>query len=567
MGVSSKKDMASSLFVTIAIGLAIGTVMAFVSNAFVFGVEFLTQIRSSGLIEVVWNGATYDVTSIFTLIAAAFLIYGIRRRLNLPRFFGPADSIYAAHRTDNELDVKGGLGSTLVAFVAAGGGASVGQYGPLVHFGATIGSWVKSVMRFSMPTDVFIGCGVAAAIAAGFNAPLGGLVFALEAILRHFSLRAVAPLAIASITGAAVSQGLFGDRYLVTMEAPSVDLVEMIGPALFTGLFFGLIAVFFIFLIRITTRLAGKTGLGPLPLALIAAAICGTVGVFIPDILGLGTQSVKAMIGGEHTSSYMATLLISKLAMTALCLGFGLFGGVFSPALFVGAAAGGTISALFGGYGDGVLTSVLIVSGMAAVVAPVIGAPVAVILIILEFTQSYDMAVLAMMAVVTSSLISHIFYGASIFDRQLMDRGIDIHRGRGHIELMETPLARFIHQDYVKLSPRSSVAAAKKKLIQKGDSEAYVVGPKNQYLGKISFLAIEAETGNTQVGSIADTQATSIKSDASLLQAIEVASDFVGESIPVIDRASGQLTGIVTEGDLFTAYLETQNRVIDIEGK
>lgn len=84
MGVSSKKDMASGLFITIAIGLAIGTVMAFVSNAFVFGVEFLTQIRSSGLIEVVWNGATYDVTSIFTLIAAALLIYGIRRRLKLP---------------------------------------------------------------------------------------------------------------------------------------------------------------------------------------------------------------------------------------------------------------------------------------------------------------------------------------------------------------------------------------------------------------------------------------------------------------------------------------------------
>lgn len=565
--VSGKKELASGLFITIAIGLALGTLMAFVSNAFVYGVAFLTSARSSGLIEVVWEGTAYDVTSVLTLVCAAFIIYGIRRYLALPRFYGPADSIHAAHRTDNELDVKGGLGSTLVAFVAAGGGASVGQYGPLVHFGATIGSWVKSAMRFSMPTDIFIGCGVAAAIAAGFNAPLGGLVFALEAILRHFSLRAVAPIAIASITGAAVSQGLFGDRYLVTMQAPAVDLMTMIGPALFTGLFFGLIAVLFIFLIRAMTRLAGRTGLGPLPLALTAAVICGSVGVFIPDVLGLGTDSVKAMIGGAYTPAFMTSLLISKLAMTALCLGFGLFGGVFSPALFIGAAAGGTISILFGGYADGALTSVLIISGMAAVVAPVIGAPIAVILIILEFTQSYDMAVLAMMAVVTSSLISHVFYGASIFDRQLMDRGIDIHRGRGHLELMETPLARFVHQDYVALSPRGTVAAAKKKLIAKGHSEGYVIGAQGRYIGKITFLDIEAYAPNMQLAKIADEAAMSIKSDASLLQAIEVASDFIGESIPVVDRSSQKMIGIVTEGDLFTAYLATQNRVIDIEGK
>ena len=102
------------------------------------------------------------------------------------RWHGPADSIYAAHRTDNELDVRAGFGSTIAAFISASGGAPVGQYGPLVHFGATMGSFLRQMTGGVLTTDVFIGCGVAGAIAAGFNAPIAGLVFAHEAILRHF---------------------------------------------------------------------------------------------------------------------------------------------------------------------------------------------------------------------------------------------------------------------------------------------------------------------------------------------------------------------------------------------
>ena len=82
------------------------------------------------------------------------------------------------HRTDNELDVKQGFASTLAAFISASGGASVGQYGPLVHFGATMGGFIRQITGSKITTDVFIGCGVAGAIAAGFNAPIAGVVFA-----------------------------------------------------------------------------------------------------------------------------------------------------------------------------------------------------------------------------------------------------------------------------------------------------------------------------------------------------------------------------------------------------
>ena len=104
------------------------------------------------------------------------IILIIRRLFSIERWHGPADSIYAAHRTDNELNLKAGFGSTIAAFVSAGSGASVGQYGPLVHFGATVGSYFRTLTKGTISADIFIGCGVAGAIAAGFNAPIAGTI-------------------------------------------------------------------------------------------------------------------------------------------------------------------------------------------------------------------------------------------------------------------------------------------------------------------------------------------------------------------------------------------------------
>ncbi len=556
------------LLTTIVIGFLIGLIMAAVSNLFVVGIDWLTRAREGIEVPLVALGSqSYNLMPIVSLAIAALVIVYLRKKLAMPRFFGPADSIYAAHRTDNELNVKFGLGSTLAAFVAASGGASVGQYGPLVHFGATMASYFRQIIKSTMSTDIFIGCGVAGAIAAGFNAPLAGVVFALEAIIRHFSVRAVAPITIASFTAAAASQIIFGDRYLIRISAPEIDLVTMLPPAFLTGPVFGLVAVSFMFLIRYVTRKNAASGLSVLQSALLGAVLVGGIGVFVPEILGLGTDTVRSILSGEGEASYLALLVVVKLLATALCLGLGLFGGVFSPAIFIGAAAGGAMAILFVGYGGASLATVLAVTGMGAVVAPVIGAPIAVILVILEFTQSYDMAVLGMIGIVISSWVAHIFYGASFFDRLLLDRGIDLHRGRGHLNLMETPLGAYVHQNYTAFGPRVTVGKAMATMQKEGRVEAYVVGREGDYIGKLEYLSLIKADPKQTVSQCLQNDALSIKTDASLLQAIEAARDFVGESIPVIDRETGAMDGIVAEGDLFAAYLDLQNRVVDIEGK
>ena len=142
-------------------------------------------------------------------VPSSLLVGLLMYKLKLPRWFGPADTIYAAHHHAGILDLKGGFGSTLASFISISGGASVGIYGPLVHFGATVSSFIRRQQFIpKIPHDIIIGSGVAAAISAGFGAPLAGIIFAHETVLRHFSMKAVAALAISSMAPIFLQQKL-----------------------------------------------------------------------------------------------------------------------------------------------------------------------------------------------------------------------------------------------------------------------------------------------------------------------------------------------------------------------
>ena len=202
---------------------------------------------------------------------------------------------------------------------------------------------------------------------------------------------------------------------------------------------------------------------------------------------------------------------------------------------------------------------------MAAVASSVIGAPIAGVIIILEMTMNYDMALAAMLSVVTCSMISHLLFGHSFFDRQLLDRGIDVAQGRGHIEMMETPVIGIVRQDFALMDIDVTPERAVMKLVVAEQSEGYIVTNGNRLVGKVALTRLVSRKKNATLEALVDPQPLSIKHDASLQQAIEVASGFVGESIPVVDRDTGQLYGVVTEADLFQLYLSLQTRIIDLE--
>ncbi|MDB4150691.1 chloride channel protein [Pseudomonadales bacterium] len=554
------KNVSLELLTIVFVGCLIGAVMCVVADGFVMGVSAFSQWRVEDTL-MVWtlsDGTTIAYGSVVFLWVAAGLVVVLKKILSIQAYAGPADTIYAAQQTLEPLDVKRGIGSTFIAFICASGGASVGQYGPLVHFGGTIGIWLKRLLASSMSHEIFLGCGVAAAISAGFNAPLAGIVFAHEAVLRHFSIRAVAPISIAAISASALDKAWFPSNASFLIDAPMPPLAEILPALILMAPALSLIALIFMLTLRRTQQFAAKVN-RPMLLPFVAATLCGVVGIWLPQVLGLGVDSVNQMLGGHYALGLLLVLLIAKILMSSACIGMGLFGGVFSPAIFIGVAAG----AFFGQLVESMVVPgfalVAAVAAMAAVSASVIGAPITATLIVLELTQSYELAVAAMITVMICSLVTHRVFSLSFFDRQLLDRGVDLREGREAIAMKQMTVNDIVTQDHIVLDATATGEQVVVLMQQAQLTEAYLCDASGLLMGKAMIHQALTAGDEPVLGHMSVAPLRFFDTD-SLTDAMENTRGFVGESIPVV-AASGKLVGSVTEGDLFTAVIGLQQKI------
>ena len=264
------------------------------------------------------------------------------------------------------------------------------------------------------------------------------------------------------------------------------------------------------------------------------------------------------MIAGQFSVFDSLLLLVFKIVITAACIGFGFFGGVFGPALFIGAAVGSLLTGVLVFWGLPVeYYSVLSVATMAAVGASVIGAPITVVLIVIELTQSYQYGLMALLSVTISSKLTYQMFGLSFFDRQLLDRGIDMTRGREYIHLSQTFVRELESSDYLEVDPQSKQTVTLKSIRSKQMTEAYVADSNGTFLGKLSLL--DLEDSDDPVSLVMDKNPVTLHPDNSLTESLEIASNFVGESIPIVD--DGNIRGALTEGDLFAQVLKIQDKL------
>lgn len=554
------------VFLCTVLGASIGLIMAVVANGFVLGVEYGRTLRNSvSIISIQVDGVDYSLTPVIVLLFVALLVLRLKALLGINAWAGPADSIYAAHNPRKPLNLKVGFSSTFVAFLCASGGASVGQYGPLVHFGATMGAAFKRVLKSTIAQDVWLGSGVAAAISAGFNAPLAGVIFAHEAIIRHFSLRAIVPIFIASVSANTFDQLLFpGTQATFLLHKPPPQVETMVVPLLLISPFLASLATSFMASIRALQRLSVRLNKSKVPAPLIAALLCGTAGVFLPEILGIGGFVMNDILAGDYPLSMLVVLLAGKFIASAVCIGFGLFGGIFSPSLFLGVAAGALMGQLVMLLGYSGLAEPLSIAAMAAVSSAVVGAPVACIVIVMELTRSYEHAIASMLAVIVCNLIAHRLNKGSFFDRQLLDRGINIHSGREAIMLAETSIGEFVRPGCLMLGPQISGNDALGQMASKKVTEAYVCDDSGGLLGKLSLFQA-GKIGESTIDCCIDRDPIKLFSDDSIAVAMEKASRFIGESMPVLSRESGMLLGAITEGALFQAVLSVQREAKSLE--
>jgi len=170
-----------------------------------------------------------------------------------------------------------------------------------------------------------------------------------------------------------------------------------------------------------------------------------------------------------------------------------------------------------------------------------------------------------MLAAVIATFFTSLVFGHSFFDEQLLRRGIDLSRGRSDIELQKQPISMVINDDFVSATAELKIKDAVKKLVKAEASEGYCVGDDKKFIGKFSLQALLAAPQMAPLKAHLMTQPVVLNHDASIAQAMEVASHFVGETIPVIHHENGRIIGVVSEADIFGAYLATQSRVHDLE--
>ncbi len=549
------------MLASILVGVVLGISGAFAAQGFRSGIVIITEY-----LELFLSSQPNFLFFLITLSIALIFVHFSRSLIKGKAFQSVSDSIYLAHKFNNETDVKVGVVSTVAAFFSASGGASVGQYGPLVHFGTTIGAWLKKKIPFDFTPDLYIGAGVAASISSGFGAPLAGLIFAHEAILRHYSHKSILAIATASGVSYGISSTIWGDTNIITVSSDDFNFLAILLVSFLAGPIFGFVSILYmrslLFFAKLAQTIKGKIAFkyafGILSLSFI--------GHYAPEVMGLGAETVANVLTSKNTLIMLLIILLGKILATSISLNFGFFGGVFSPAILVGASAGGLLSAVlvYLGIFDE-FQQALVVSGIAAVAGSVIGAPICMVVIVLELTNSYTFALASLVGLAISVGYVQVRFGSSYFDVQLLNRGIDISNGRTGLFMTETDILKYSERTFTTVRLEDNINEVVKLMARTDQSELVVLNEDGKFFGKINSLSLFNKNGTLNLSGAVDTDCIVIFHDASLQDAIEVASNFVGEIIPIVDKNTNEAVAVITEGAIFQAYLSKQNQTVEME--
>ena len=524
---------------------------AWLNRTLLISPRIRVQYESNPMLLV---AATLLVPALGGMVVGAMFSWLSRERRSL----GPADVVRAAQLNLPLPDFRSGIVSTLAAVLSLGSGASVGQYGPIVYLGAMVGRAAAYLrIRIQALPTIAIACGVAAAISTAFNAPIAGLVFAHEVILRHYSMQAFAPTTVASATGYVVANVMFDRPALFLVSFSGVGHShEFILFALLGVISAGIAAIFMKMILQ-SAALAARTRLHATLRTGFAGLAVGVAALWLPDVLGIGTEALRfATIEGAFSSLELLVLVAAKIFLTALCIGFGFAGGVFSPALLIGILSG----ALFWTMIDSVQfvphsgIAAYAICGMMAVASPVIGAPLTVILIVFELTRNYDLTIAAMVAVVFSNLVSYRIVGRSLFDLQLERQGIDLSTGRDKARLDAMWVSDHATGDYARAGPDEWVADVNARLDRGNWKEVYVLDGEERYLGKLRHEELTA-FGNARISEVVVPPELEFNERTSMREALEALGSYAGDGVPVVLSNDRRLLGIVTKASVIRAYL------------
>ncbi len=348
-----------------------------------------------------------------------------------------SDVIEGAAIYQGRVEMRAGVASTLSSLITLGTGGSTGREGPVVHMASLISSWVSERIHANGITGRdLLGCAVAAAVSASFNAPIAGALFALEVVLRHFAVRAFAPIVIASVAGTVINRLAFGDVTEFTLPvSTALEFYAELPAYLILGLVCGLVAAALMRGIFLAEDFASEVQAWVrLPRWLrpaVSGVMLGGLAVFYPHIIGVGYETTSAALTGELVLHEAVVFTILKILAVCITMAGRMGGGMFSPSLMVGALTG----LAFGLIATGIFPEVsgshtlYALAGMGAVAAAVLGAPISTTLIVFEMTGDWQTGLAVMVAVSMSTTLASQLVEGSFFLMQLERRRVHLAAG------------------------------------------------------------------------------------------------------------------------------------------
>jgi CIC family chloride channel protein len=329
------------------------------------------------------------------------------------RTYGVAEVIETLHAQERHpLHPRAAFFKLGASSITIGSGGALGREGPSVEMGAVIGDWIARL--FHVPAEnrdeikvIMIACGAAAGIAAVFNSPFGGVAFAMEVILVEMHLRISSPIFLASATGAIVSTTFIGPEVIHVPDYHFVSLWEF-GTYLGLALVVAVVGTAFTNGLSVTQRAFDRTPLPEWAKPVAGGTIVGSFLVFFPHVYGTGLESIAHTLNEDFPWQILLVLVFVKLVVTAVTLGSRGFGGLFGPALFMGAVTGGSYGALVHKLFPSVTATsgAYAVVGMGAVLGTIAHAPITATIIIFDFTHDYRMILPVAVVTLISTFLS-----------------------------------------------------------------------------------------------------------------------------------------------------------------
>jgi len=366
--------------------------------------------------------------------AVGGLLVGLMLRyvLTAKRTGAVPDVMEARVNAGKGLDLKQGMLSAVASALSLGAGASAGREGPIVHLGAVVAASASN--RLNLPNAArrtLLASGAAGAVAASFNAPIAGVLFAQEVILGHFSITTFVPLVLSAVVATILSQAWFGD--VAAFVVPSYRIVSYLEVPAFVllGVVAAAVAVIFQLTVLSVDWFARNLKMPLVTRPMVGGLLIGIIAIWFPEVLGVGYDTTDAALKDQLAIHVMIILIVMKTIATAIALGSRFGGGVFSPALYLGAMTGGAFGLIAASAFPEVGSSegLYAILGMGAVAAAVLGAPISTTVMVFELTGGFALSLALLLTVAIANGINQMILGRSFFQAQLESRGIVLHEG------------------------------------------------------------------------------------------------------------------------------------------